>query len=377
MTSSRHMLTFASTLLSSALCSGFVLCAAHAQAQDEPVAPEPDDATVSAFTSAESTGAELPDDTRTGSDPEHAKTLFFEAKKLRDQGQLKAACAAYQRSLSLNPTLATLLNLGRCQRELGNVVTAHDFYRRAEVLATLTADTERRELAHAEAAKLAPLRATLWLRVPNNSADLEVRIDDVPQPREVWSHPMFIDAGEHSVSIRAPQHEPFKESVRVQNGVRAVLLVPDLQRLPSAPLVAAEPAPKPSSMVSPEVLALHQSRQRQQAELGAMRIAAFGVGGAGVVSLGVGLLFGQLAKNANDDSQQYCRMSCTAQGQMLRETAFAHATRSTVLSVAGGVALASGVALWLLAPAPDVSPGPTLALALAPNALGPELRGTY
>jgi hypothetical protein len=62
---------------------------------------------------------------------------------------------------------------------------------------------------------------------------------------------------------------------------------------------------------------------------------------------------------------------------MLRESAYAHATRSTVLSIAGGVALASGVALWLLAPAPDVSPGPTLALTLSPHALGPELRGTY
>lgn len=369
MTSSRHTLTIASTL---GLYASFVLCASHAQAQ-----AAPEDATVSAFTSAESPSAEVPDDTRTGSDPEQAKALFFEAKKLRDEGQLKAACATYQRSLSLNPTLATLLNLGRCQRELGHVVTAHDFYRRAEVLATLTGDTTRREVAHAEAAVLAPLRATLWLQLPKSAGDLEVRIDDVPQPREVWSHPMFIDAGEHSVSIRAPEHEPFRETVRVQDGVRAVLMVPDLQRLPSAPLVAAEPAPKPSSMVSPEVLALHQSRQRQQAELGAMRIAAFGVGGAGVVSLGVGLLFGQLAKNANDDSQQYCRASCTEQGQMLREAAFDHAARSTVLSIAGGVALASGVALWLLAPAPDVSPGPTLALALSPNALGPELRGTY
>ncbi|HET8938904.1 MAG TPA: tetratricopeptide repeat protein [Polyangiales bacterium] len=377
MTSSRHSLRFASTLLGTALCSSFSLCASHAQAQDDEAAGLSEEPSVSAFTNAELPGAELPDDTRTGSDPEQAKTLFFEAKKLREAGQLAAACATYQRSLSLNPTLGTLLNLGWCERERGHVVTAHDYYRRAEVLATLIGDTKRREGAHAEAAALAPLRATLWLRLPNSSADLEVRIDDVPQPREVWSHPMFIDAGEHSVSIRAPEHEPFKESVRVQNGVRAVLLVPDLQRLPAAPLVAAEPAPKPSTMVSPEVLALHQSRQRQQQELGAMRIAAFGVGGAGVVSLGVGLLFGQLAKNANDDSQQYCRMSCSDQGRMLRETAFSHATRSTVLSVAGGVALASGVALWLLAPAPDVSPGPTLALALAPNALGPELRGTY
>jgi hypothetical protein len=319
----------------------------------------------------------MPDDTRTGSDPEEAKRLFFEAKKLRDAQQLRAACDTFQRSLTLNPTLGTLLNLGFCQRALGNVVTAHDYYRRAEILATLTGD-KRQEAAHAEAAALAPLRATLWLQLPNaNASELEVRIDDVPQPREVWAHPMFIDAGAHTVSIRAADHEPFRDRVRVQNGVRAVLVIPDLQRLPSSPLVAAEPAPKPSTMVSPEVLALHQSRQRQQAELGAMRIAAFGAGGAGVVSLGVGLLFGQLAKNANDDSQKYCHDVCTEQGRMLRETAYSHATRSTVLSIAGGVALASGVALWLLAPAPDVSPGPTLALALSPYALGPELRGSY
>lgn len=349
-----------------ALCSS----ASFAYAQDA-------DGPVSAFTSAEAGVADEPDDTRTGSDPEQAKALFFEAKALRDKGQLQAACETYQRSLSLNPTLATLLNLGRCHRELGRVVTAHDFYRRAEVLATLTGDSQRREVAHAEAAALAPLRATLWLRVPSDSGELEVRIDDVPQPREVWSHPMFIDAGEHTVSIRAPEHEPFKDSVRVQNGVRAVLMVPDLRRLPGAPLVAAEPAPNPSTMVSPEVLALHQSRQREQAELGAMRIAAFGVGGAGVVSLGVGLLFGQLAKNANDDSQKFCQGSCSAEGIALRETAFDHATRSTVLSIAGGVALATGVALWLLAPAPDVSPGPTLALSVSSSALGPELRGTY
>jgi hypothetical protein len=280
--------------------------------------------------------------------------------------------------LSFNPAIGTLLNLGLCHRELDNVVTAHDYYRRAEVLATLSGDNKRQEAAHYEAAQLAPHRATLWLRIPSAEAgELEVRIDDIPQPHEVWSKPMFIDAGDHTVSIRAPEHEPFQRHVHIENGVRQELVVPDLQRQPSAPLVAAEPAPHPSTMVSPEVLALHQSRQRQQAEWGGMRIASFGVGGAGIVSIGVGLLFGQLAKNANDDSAAHCNKTCTDQGVLLRDTAFDHATRSTVLSIAGGVALASGVALWLLAPAPDVAPGPTLALVLSRDALGPELRGTY
>jgi tetratricopeptide (TPR) repeat protein len=366
MTSPRHIVSLASAI---ALCPVLGLCVAEAQ-EPEHIRAESSMATAR--------GADSPDDARTGSDPAQARELFLQAREQKKNGQLKASCETLQRSLSFNPTIGTLLNLGLCHRELDNVVTAHDYYRRAEVLATLSGDKERQEAAHYEAAQLAPYRATLWLRIPKaEPGELEVRIDDLPQPREVWSNPMFIDAGEHTVSIRAPERAPFQQRVHIENGVRQELVVPDLQLQPSAPLLAAEQAPHPSTMVSPEVLALHQSRQRQQAELGAMRIAAFGVGGAGIVSLGVGLLFGALAKNANADSEAHCNRTCTDQGVMLRETAFDHATRSTVLSIAGGVALASGVALWLLAPAPDIAPGPTLALSLSSRALGPELRGTY
>jgi hypothetical protein len=371
MTSSR--LPIVSLALAFALGSAPIpLARAHAQPQPEPVA------TVRGFTSDPSTQTATPDDTQPGSDPAQAELLYHQARKLRDERQLRAACDTYERSLRLNPSTGTLVNLGYCHGELGHVVTAHDYYRRAEVLATLHGDTKRQEAAHENAARLAPLRATLWLQVPNEKAsELEVRIDDVPQPREVWEHPMFIDAGEHSVLIRAPEHAAFRERVHVHDGVRAVLVVPDLQRMPSAPHVAAEPAPKPSTMVSPEVLALHQDRQRQQAELGAMRIAAFGVGGAGLVSLGIGLLFGQLAKNANEDSLEHCNPACNGEGKVLRDTAYEHASRATVLSIAGGVGLAAGVTLWLLAPPQGVAPGPTLALSLSANALGPELRGRY
>ena len=350
------------------------LCVAHAQDQD-PDLP----AAARALTRREPAGAELPDDTTAGNDPAEARKLFLQAKDLRDEGRLRAACEAYQRSLALNPTLGTLLNLGYCHRELGNMVTAHDFYRRAEVLATLQGDRKRGEAAHMEAAELAPLRGTLLLQIPDADAhELEVRIDDVPQPQEVWSRPMYVDAGDHLISIRAPEHQAFRGHVHVQDGEHAKVVVPDLQRQPSAPPRAAEPPPAtPSSMVSPEVLALHQSRQQKQAELGAMRIAAFGVGGAGVVSLGIGLLFGQLAKNANGDSQPHCTPICDDQGKLLRDTAFAHATRSTVLSVAGGVGIASGLVLWLLAPAPDIAPGPSLAFSVSPYMLGPEVHGVY
>lgn len=330
----------------------------------------------SAFTSLEP-----PNDNQTGSDPERAKALFYEALSLHDQGDIAVACEKLRESLALNPTVGTLLNLGRCQRELGKVVTAHDYYRRAEVLATLKGDLKRQAAAHEEAAELAPRRATLWLQIPEKDrGPLEVRIDDVPQPVETWSHPMFIDAGEHSVSIRTSEREPFLDRVRVQDGVRAVLVVPDLQRLPASPLRAAVPASKPSSLVSPELLAYRDASQSRGEGLGTARVAALVVGGAGVVSLTAGLLFGQLAKSANDRSHKTCpapEQVCEPQAVSLRNDAFAHATRSTVLSIAGAVAIVSGVTLWLVSPRSEMPPQPTLALSVSPAALGPQVYGRF
>ena len=338
-------------------------------------APEPAEV-ISAYTPSLA-----PDDPGAAKDPKLAESLFFEAATLHKRGQVAHACDKLQQSLALAPTIGTLLNLGRCHSELGRLVTAHDYYRRAEVLATLLGDTIRRDVAHDEAAELAPRRATLSLQIAEaEPSKLEVRIDDVPQPPEIWSKPMFIDAGLHSVSIRAPEHEPFLDHVRVEDGTRAVVVVPDLQRLPTAPLKAAEPASQPGSLVSPEMLAFHKASQAQHAGLGTARTAALVVGGAGVVSLAVGLLFGQLARNANEHSQSLCQPNtdvCSPQGLSLREDAFAHATRSTVLSIAGAVAIASGVTLWIASPAPDVPPGPALALSLSRSGLGAELRGAY
>jgi len=65
------------------------------------------------------------------------------------------------------------------------------------------------------------------------------------------------------------------------------------------------------------------------------------------------------------------------EGLSLRDDAFAHATRSTVLSIAGSVAIASGVTLWLASPAPDVQPNAALTLALSRYGVGAEVRGAY
>jgi hypothetical protein len=85
-----------------------------------------------------------------------------------------------------------------------------------------------------------------------------------------------------------------------------------------------------------------------------MRIAGIVLGAAGIVTLGVGAFFGAQALSKNSDSKNFCSPqdpnACSTQGLSERQDAKQAATLSTVLIAAGGVALAGGVILWLVAP---------------------------
>jgi hypothetical protein len=83
------------------------------------------------------------------------------------------------------------------------------------------------------------------------------------------------------------------------------------------------------------------------------RSVGFVLGGAGVVALGIGAYFGVRAWQKNDESSDHCDGDrCFSQtGVDLRDEARSAGNSSTVLSVAGGALLASGVTLVLLSPA--------------------------
>jgi tetratricopeptide (TPR) repeat protein len=280
---------------------------------------------------------------QTGSDSEAATELFSAGRVLLRQNKLAEACQVFERSRQQNTTVAVLLNLGLCHQRLGQLATSYLYYRRAEVLATLSGD-RRSELAHQEASELDKRRATLVLKIGELSEQLEVSIDGLPQPPQSWSRPMFIDAGQHTIRVRAPSRLAWQDALIVQDGLQHVILVPPLLPSPHTQAPRGQLAAAPAAALEPEPVGLH-----------ATRILALGVGGAGVLSLATGVAFGLAAKNAFSDSQAYCDSSdqCFEQGIALRQDAGAHATRATVLSTVGVIALASGVVLWLAAPASE------------------------
>jgi len=132
----------------------------------------------------------------------------------------------------------------------------------------------------------------------------------------------------------------------------------------SAPLAVVSPTEPPSSWST-------------------QRTVALTVGGAGVVGLVIGGIFGAQAISKNSDSKAYCMQAspdlCYPQGLSLRSDAQSAATVSTAAFVAGGALAAGGIVLWLTAPSSKATG--TGQVEILPGALGADvglaLRGRW
>jgi hypothetical protein len=333
------------------LCSAWWCTAGHAQDAPKPQSPDPTEESVEVL---------------------EARQLFLQGRKLINEGQPAEACVALERSQKLVPTIGTLLNLGMCHSYSGHLATAHDYYRQAEVLATLQKDASRRELAHNEAAALAPRRASLTLRIPTApNTELEVRVDDAPLPRQVWSNPMYIDAGEHRISVETVDHQLWQGSVLIVDGNKHVIVIPEFRPPKAAgdsrvetvsPAQAAEASAPSSSIVK-----AHPELVRDSEGLGTTRYVALGLGGAGLAALGATLVLTLRARGTYDDADPECRPNgvCTNRGLALRKDAIADANRATGFGIAGGVAVVAAAVLWFAGKPAE----PTLSLNASPSAV--------
>ena len=76
-----------------------------------------------------------------------------------------------------------------------------------------------------------------------------------------------------------------------------------------------------------------------------------------MAGLAVGGIFGGLALANASDAREHCVARCDSKGLDDRQDARSMADVSTVGLIAGGVLLAGGVVLWLVAPQRRVSTG--------------------
>ena len=113
----------------------------------------------------------------------------------------------------------------------------------------------------------------------------------------------------------------------------------------------------------------------------AMRVAGLVVGGAGILTVGVGAVFGLTASSKNNDAKALCNGdACTSRRAItLTDEASTAATASTVLVVGGGIAVVAGAALFLLAPSRSVGTASSLRVEprVGTSAAGLEVSGVW
>ncbi len=281
-----------------------------------------------------------------------AEALFSEARRLVAAGDYTNACPKFAESERLDPSVATLLNLGACYEKAGRTASAWATFREAISAAQAARRDDYLGVAQKRAAALEPLLARLVISEKDTTtAGIEIQRDGVAVTQAEWGVPIPVDPGEHVVAASAPGKKRWETKVTIAAGAPTTVEVAALEDAP----VAAPPPPAstPTQAVPPP--APPSAPESHDSNAGAsQRTAGLIVGGVGVVGLAVGTAFVLSAKSKYDTSLNDCVQGtpnvCNAAGVSERNSA---RTAGDIASVAFGVgiaAVASGVVLWFTAP---------------------------
>jgi hypothetical protein len=276
-----------------------------------------------------------------------AEALFDQGKAAMDAKDYAKACPLFFESNRLDQGLGTSLWLADCYEKNGQTASAWAEFREAAALAVKFIDP-REKVARERALALERRLARLLVLVPANARipGLHVARDGGEITSALWGTSVPVDPGPHTVVVSAPDHRPQTLTITVLPGPgEQALVVPLLQEAPVAP--APVVLDNTAIAVAGPVAPAHSSRP-------ARRAVAIVAGGVGVVGVALGSYFGLHAKSelgqSNSDHHCWAGNQCDATGVADRSSAQSSATASTALFIAGGVALASGIVLWLTAP---------------------------
>lgn len=285
-----------------------------------------------------------------------ADHLFRTGEKKFDAGKFAEACADFAESLRLGPQLGTLLNLALCHETIGKTATAWSEFNHGAAWAAQNGQKDRHDFALTHALALETKLPRVLLQFPPDGAISSVDIDGEPLPDSRWSLPVFLDPGQHSVTLSGPGKQRGIVKFRVTaSATEQLVTVPPLEdERPPEP-----PPAKPAAAVDPD----HTRR--------VAGIATLGAGAAGVA---IGLTFGILAIDKRGDIGVRCAGNqCTAAGAELYRDAQSYATVATVSTVIGVAAGAVGG--WLLFTSRPRSPSVPMRtrVGVVPRAHGAEL----
>jgi hypothetical protein len=279
-----------------------------------------------------------------------AETLFRQGKDLMVRGQTAEACAAFDASQKLEPTIATLLNQASCREKNGQLATAWGLFLDAERQTRAATDDPGRQLhrsASERAAKLEPRLSTLTITVlpENRVGGLEILRDNELIDPGAWNRALPIDGGTYKITARAPGNSAWTSTVTIaiERDAKAV----ETPRLKAA-VLGTDPENEARPVAASRPRSADHPREVDHPRGKAVSIA---LGGAALAFVGAAVGFELWSGTAYDQSKR--------EPDDARQASLWHSanTRRYVAEGFGvaGVACA-GVAVWWVLRGPERAP---------------------
>lgn len=293
-------------------------------------------------------------------DKSKADSLFKQGKKLMGEKKYSEACEAFEKSQALDPGIGTQLNIAKCFEDWGKLSRALKAYRAAEKMANDAHDS-RADKIQGLITDLEPQVPRLTIHTPKGASTDKVTIDGAPAGD--LSVPLTLDPGPHTIVYPNAEGHTKTKVVPVERGGSSDVTLD----LPTAATTVVDSNPPPPPPPPPPPA---------QADPGhGYKLAAYAVGGAGIVAIGVSSYLTLSARSQyNDALKAHCggmTNGCDAVGLTDTHDARHKANIATIVFSAGLAAVGGGVALYLLAPSHHAEKPDEAALYLVPS-VSPE-----
>ena len=297
-----------------------------------------------------------------------AELAFQQAIEKLGRGDAAAACPLLEESDRLDPQPGTEYELGKCYEAVGRHASAWSRLRAvAEKLDARgergKADKVRQHLASAIEPKLSRVTIVVPAAV-SLVPGLVVERDGIMLGRPMWGTALPVDPGGHHLRVIAPGKRAWASSFEVTApGAAITITVPDLLDEPGAAKALAPPSPAAPPPIAPPSL-LDSTPRRVALVVGALGVAGLAVGaGFGVAAIGKGSAWRDAVAGGCDAARDCASIDVVQSIRQIERDRSTFATASTIAFIAGGVAAAGGLTLWLAAPSAGPRSG---ALSIAP-----------
>lgn len=309
-----------------------------------------------------------------------AESLFLEGKQLYSEQKFELACTKLAQSHKADPAGGTVMLLAMCYEQLGRTASAWAKYGEALAMARRDGRQDRVKKAQESIDALTPqltyanvtLEDAASRRIP-----MEFVLDEVAIPVLIDAK-VPIDPGPHRLFVRAKGYESWSCDFEITPSIPVLTI--------TVPLLKQESTETAHEMPKPHAAAAQPIQVEQPPQLGraepassasTAQILGWVIGGAGLVSIGVGTYFAVHASRLSDKADATCPTNECSNRQAVDWNADARSSAnvSTWLVGAGAAALVTGSALVIFGGSGE-APAPVSAFVL-PHGGAISLRGTY